>query len=206
MDVPVTRYAKSGEFHIAYQVLGDGPVDLVWVPGWISHLDLQWEDPALARLLRQLASFSRLIVFDKRGIGLSDAVTADRMPTMEERMDDVRAVLDAVGSERTAVLGQGYGAPIATLFAATYPERTASLVLYEPCAKGGIRTADYPWGASAEEYDEWLEESSDWGSDEFAVRWLKRLAPASRRTRERSRGPVECFVRPRARRRLTTSW
>ena len=178
MDVPVTRYAKSGEFHIAYQVLGDGPVDLVWVPGWISHLDLQWEDPALARLLRQLASFSRLIVFDKRGIGLSDAVTADRMPTMEERMDDVRAVLDAVGSERTAVLGQGYGAPIATLFAATYPERTASLVLYEPCAKGGIRTADYPWGASAEEYDEWLEEGSDWGSDEFAVRWLKRLAPS----------------------------
>src|SRR2546423_7724633 len=128
MDLPVTRYAKSGEFDIAYQVLGDGPVDLVFVPGWISHLDLQWEEPALARFLRGLSAFSRLIVFDKRGIGLSDRVSADRMPTMEERMDDVRAVLDAVGSERAALLAQGYGAPIGTLFAATYPDRAASLV------------------------------------------------------------------------------
>src|SRR5947208_214242 len=96
MDVPVTRYAKSGEFDIAYQVLGDGPPDLVFVPGWITHLDLQWEEPSLARFLTRLASFSRLIVFDKRGIGLSDRVSADRMPTMEERMIDVRAVLALV--------------------------------------------------------------------------------------------------------------
>jgi class 3 adenylate cyclase len=178
MDGPVTRYAKSGEFDIAYQVLGDGPVDLVFVPGWISHLDLQWEEPALARFLRGLSSFSRLIVFDKRGIGLSDRVSAERMPAMEERMDDVRAVLDAVGSERTAVFCQGYGAPIGTLFAATYPDRAASLVLYSPAARGGIRTDDYPWGATAEEHAAWLDESPEWGSDEFAAGWLKRLAPS----------------------------
>jgi class 3 adenylate cyclase len=178
MDTPVTRYAKSGDFHIAYQVLGNGPVDLIWVPGWISHLDLQWEEPSLARLLRRLASFSRLIVFDKRGIGLSDRVSADRMPTMEERMDDVRAILDDVGSERTAVLGQGYGAPIATLFAATYPDRTASLVLYEPSAKGGLRTEDYPWGSTPDEQAAWMEANEDWGTDEFATTWLKRLAPS----------------------------
>jgi pimeloyl-ACP methyl ester carboxylesterase len=184
MDTPVTRYAKSGEFDIAYQVLGDGPVDLVFVPGWITHLDLQWEEPSLARFLRRLASFSRLIVFDKRGIGLSDRVSADRMPTMEERMDDVRAVLDAVGAERSAVFCQGYGAPIGILFAATYPERVASLVLYEPSARGALRTDDYPWGATVEEHRAWLDASSDWGSDEFARNWLRRLGPERRRRPE----------------------
>jgi class 3 adenylate cyclase len=99
------------------------------------------------------------------------------MPTMEERMDDVRAVLDAVGSERTAVFCQGYGAPIGTLFAATYPERVPSLVLYEPSARGGLRADDYPWGATAEEYQAWLDASADWGSEEFAASWLRRLAP-----------------------------
>jgi class 3 adenylate cyclase len=178
MDTPVTRYAKSGEFDIAYQVIGDGPVDLVFVPGWITHLDLQWEEPSLARFLGRLASFSRLIVFDKRGIGLSDRVSADRMPTMEERMDDVRAVLDAVGADRAAVFCQGYGAPIGTLFAATYPERVASLVLYEPSARGAIRTDDYPWGGTREEHEAWLDASANWGSDEFAAQWLRRLAPS----------------------------
>ena len=98
-----TSYAAATAGQIAYQVFGDGLSDLVFVPGWITHLDLQWEEPSLARFLTRLASFSRLIVFDKRGIGLSDRVSADRMPTMEERMDDVRAVLDAVGAERSAV-------------------------------------------------------------------------------------------------------
>jgi len=178
MDDPTTHYAKSGDFDIAYQVLGEGPVDLVFVPGWITHLDLQWEEPSLARFLTRLASFSRLIVFDKRGIGLSDRVAADRMPTMEERMDDVRAVLDAVGAERAAVFCQGYGAPIGVLFAATYPERVPSLVLYEPSARGPIRTDDYPYGGTAEEHQAWLDASSDWGSDEFAETWLRRLAPS----------------------------
>jgi pimeloyl-ACP methyl ester carboxylesterase len=132
---PETHYAASGEFQIAYQAFGAGP-DLVWVPGWVSQLDLYWEEPALARFLRGLASFARVIVFDRRGIGLSDRVTAGSVPTLEQRMDDIRAVLDDLGVGQAAVLGQGYGSPIAILFAATYPERTSSLVLYSPSAKG----------------------------------------------------------------------
>lgn len=142
---PETHYATSGDLRIAYQAFGDGP-DLVWVPGWVSQLDLYWEEPALARFLRRLATFARVVVFDRRGIGLSDRVSLGSVPTLEHRMDDIRAVLDDLGARRVAVLGQGYGSPIALLFAATYPERTASLVLYSPSAKGGLRTDDYPWG------------------------------------------------------------
>ena len=125
---PETRYAKSGELNIAYQVVGDGPLDLVYVPGWISNVELMWEEPAHAHVLGRLASFSRLILFDKRGTGLSDPVPLDRLPTLEERMDDVRAVLDAVDSERTAVFGFSEGGVMSVLFAATYPQRTGALV------------------------------------------------------------------------------
>jgi class 3 adenylate cyclase/pimeloyl-ACP methyl ester carboxylesterase len=180
MERPDTRYARSGDFHIAYQVVGEGSVDLVYVPGWVSQLDQYWEEPSVARFFRRLASFSRLIVFDKRGIGLSDPVASSAMPTLEERMDDIRAVLDAVGSKRAAVLGQGYGCPIAALFAASHPERTAALVLYSPVAKAGVRTDDYPWGATAEGHRAWLEETERrWGSAEFAQEWVGRLAPSS---------------------------
>ena len=106
---PRTRYAKSGEVSIAFQVVGDGPLDLVFVMGWVSHLDYFWEEPRFAHFLRRLASFSRLILFDKRGTGLSDRVPLDALPTLEQRMDDVRAVLDAVGSERAALLGVSDG-------------------------------------------------------------------------------------------------
>jgi pimeloyl-ACP methyl ester carboxylesterase len=177
MQRPRTRYARSGEYHIAYQVLGEGAVDLVYVPGWVSHLDLYWEEPSVVRFFERLASFSRLIVFDKRGIGLSDPVAVSAMPTLEERMDDVRAVLDAVGTEQASVLGQGYGCPIAILFAASHPERTSKLVLYAPLAKAGLRTDDYPWGATPEQQADW-EESLDWGTDEFAASWVARLAPS----------------------------
>ena len=169
MDRPATKYARSGEYHIAYQVIGEGPPDLVYVPGWISHLDLYWEEPSVAQFLRRLASFSRLIVFDKRGIGLSDPVPAENMPNLEERMDDVRAVLDAAGSERAAVLGQGYGCPIAMLFAATHPERVTHLVLYAPTVKAGLRTDDFPWGPTEEERQAWREATAEWGTDEFAA-------------------------------------
>jgi pimeloyl-ACP methyl ester carboxylesterase len=128
--LPETKYAKSGDIHIAYQVVGDGPVDLVFIPGWFSHQDLQWEDPAKARFLRRLAAFARLILFDKRGVGLSDRVPPDQLPILEERIDDVRAVLDAVGSERAALFGVSEGGAMCALFAATYPDRTAALVLY----------------------------------------------------------------------------
>jgi class 3 adenylate cyclase len=125
---PDTHYAKSGDVRIAYQVVGDGPFDLVFVPGFISNLDLVWEEPNRARFFSRLASFSRLILFDKRGTGLSDR--PGNVATLEERMDDVRAVMDAVGSERAALFGISEGGPMSMLFAATYPERTRALVLY----------------------------------------------------------------------------
>src|ERR671926_1779719 len=124
---PQTRYARSGDVNIAYQVLGDGPLDLVFVMGWVSHLDYFWHEPRFARFLRRLASFSRVILFDKRGTGLSDRGVG--LPTLEERMDDVRAVLDAVGSARAALLGISEGGALCSLFAATYPEKTLGLVM-----------------------------------------------------------------------------
>ncbi|RWP49702.1 alpha/beta fold hydrolase [Mesorhizobium sp.] len=125
-----TRYALSGDVRIAYQVVGQGSFDLVFVPGFISNLDLHWEDEGYSRLLKRLAAFSRLILFDKRGTGLSDRVDTRHLPSLETRMDDVRAVMDAAGSGRAALLGASEGAPMAMLFAATYPERTRALVLY----------------------------------------------------------------------------
>jgi class 3 adenylate cyclase len=125
---PETHYANSGDVRIAYQVTGDGPIDLVFVPGFISNLDLVWEEPNRARFFSRLASFSRLILFDKRGTGLSDRF--GEVASLEERMDDVRAVMDAVGSERAALFGISEGGAMSMLFAATYPERTRALVLY----------------------------------------------------------------------------
>jgi class 3 adenylate cyclase len=144
---PTTRYAKSGDVNIAYQVVGEGPLDLVYVPGWVSHLDLNWEQPEYAAFLERLASFSRLILFDKRGTGLSDRVPVDELPTLEQRMDDVRAVMDATGSEEAALLGASEGGPMCALFAATYPERVRSLVMYGGFARG-FPDGDYPWATT----------------------------------------------------------
>jgi class 3 adenylate cyclase len=126
--VPKTQYAKSGDVRIAYQVVGEGPFDLVFVPGFISNLDVAWEEPYRARVWTRLAAFARLIMFDKRGTGLSDRAVG--VPTLEERMDDVRAVMDAVGSQQAALFGISEGGAMSVLFAATYPERTRALVLY----------------------------------------------------------------------------
>lgn len=125
---PDTYYAKSGDIRIAYQVLGSGTVDLVFIPGFISNIDHYWDDPTLAHFLQRLSSFSRLILFDKRGTGLSDRI--GNLPTLEERMDDARAVMDAAGSERAAIFGISEGGAMSMLFAATYPERTIALMLY----------------------------------------------------------------------------
>jgi pimeloyl-ACP methyl ester carboxylesterase len=144
------RYARSGEVHIAYQVVGDGPFDLVFSPSPVSNLEVAWEWPPFARFLRRLASFSRLILFDKRGTGLSDRVTD--AATLEERMDDVRAVMDAAGSERAALFGSSEGGPMALLFAATYPDRVSSLVLYGSYAKS-INTEDYSSGVDADLFE-----------------------------------------------------
>jgi class 3 adenylate cyclase len=146
---PETRYAKSGDVNIAYQVTGEGPFDLVYVPGWISNIELMWEEPAHARLLGRLASFSRLILFDKRGTGMSDPVALERLPTLEQRMDDVRAVMDAAGSERAALFGSSEGGLMSVLFAATYPDRTHALVTHAIYAKR-LWSPDYPWAPTPE--------------------------------------------------------
>jgi pimeloyl-ACP methyl ester carboxylesterase len=146
---PEARYARSGDLSIAYQVVGDGPFDLVYVPGMLSHVEIRWTVPSFARRLEELASFSRLILFDKRGTGMSDPVVG--APTLEARMDDLRAVMDAAGSTRAAIFGVSEGAPMSLLFAATYPDRTAALVL----RSGFPRTLwapDYPWGRREEDY------------------------------------------------------
>ena len=147
---PETRYARSGDVNIAYQVTGEGPRDLVYVPGWVSNIELMWEEPAMARFLERLASFSRLILFDKRGTGLSDRVSTDELPTLEQRMDDVRAVLETVGSERSALFGHSEGGNMCVLFAATYPERTAALITLGCFAKRRDPDAEYPWAPTDE--------------------------------------------------------
>ena len=163
-----TRYTKSGELNIAYQVVGSGPRDLVYVPGWVSNVELMWEEPELAAFLRRLASFSRLILFDKRGTGLSDRVPNDELPTLEQRMDDVRAVMDAVGSERAALFGHSEGGNMCLLFAATYPERTSALITIGVYAKR-LRSDDYPWAPDAEARDREIEQvEREWGSFELA--------------------------------------
>ena len=153
---PETMYARSGDVNIAYQVIGDAPLDLVFVMGWVSHLEYFWREPSFARFLMRLASFSRLILFDKRGTGLSDRVPINQLPTLEQRMDDVRAVMNAVGSERAALCGVSEGGPMCSLFAATYPEKTVALVMIGTYAKR-IRDAEYPWGPTAEEREHFFE-------------------------------------------------
>jgi pimeloyl-ACP methyl ester carboxylesterase len=144
LKTPTTRYAKSGSLNIAYQVVGDGPLDLIYVPGFVSNVEMMWTQPSYVRLLGRLASFSRLLLFDKRGTGLSDRVSNDRLPTLEQRMDDVRAVMDAAGSERAALFGHSEGGSMSILFAATYPQRSIALALYGSFAKR-LRSDDYPW-------------------------------------------------------------
>src|SRR6185312_3371757 len=147
------RYAENGDIHIAYQVVGDGPLDLVCVMGAMTNLNVLWDDPDYRRLFQQLASFSRLILFDKRGMGLSDRV---RVGTLEERMDDVRAIMDDAGSESAVLMGVSEGGPMSMLFAATYPERTQALVLCGAEVKEET-TEDWPWGESTrEQSDEYL--------------------------------------------------
>jgi pimeloyl-ACP methyl ester carboxylesterase/class 3 adenylate cyclase len=156
-------YARSGDVNIAYQVIGDGPLDLVFVMGWVSHLEYFWREPHFARFLFRLASFSRLILFDKRGTGLSDRVPIDQLPTLEERMDDVRAVMQAAGSERAALCGVSEGGPMCSLFAATYPEKTIALVMIGTYAKR-IRDEDYPWAPTSAERQHFFEELQErWG-------------------------------------------
>ena len=162
-EIPEVHYARSGEINIAYQVIGDAPLDLVFVMGWISHLEYFWTEPSFARFLRRLASFCRVILFDKRGTGLSDRVPLDQLPTLEQRMDDVRAVMEAAGSERAVLCGVSEGGPMCSLFAATYPERTIALVMMGSYARR-LRGDGYPWGPTEAQRDLFLEEiRNHWG-------------------------------------------
>jgi class 3 adenylate cyclase len=157
---PETHYADSEGVNIAYQVVGDGPIDLVYVPGWVSHVELAWELPDLVSGFRRLASFSRLILFDKRGTGMSDPVAVDKLPTLEQRMDDVRAVMDAVGSRRAAIFGASEGGNMSMLFAATYPERSVALCTFG-CTAKRLWSPDYPWAPT-------------WGAREEAFAYAQR--------------------------------
>ena len=160
MDAEI-KYANSGAVNIAYQVIGSASLDLVIVPGWVSNIDCFWEEPSMERFLKRLASFCRVILFDKRGTGLSDRIT--ETPTLEERMDDVRAVMDAVGSKKAALLGYSEGGPMCTLFAATYPNRTRSIVMIGAYARR-MQAADYPWGHTAQEDQAFINMiQNEWG-------------------------------------------
>ena len=160
---PETHYVQNGDVNIAFQIVGDGPIDIVFVMGWVSHLEYFWKHHLFASFLDRLASFSRLILFDKRGTGLSDRVPVNELPTLEQRMEDVHAVMDAVGSERAILVGVSEGGPMCSLFAATYPERTAGLVMIGTYAKR-IRDDDYPWAPTNEQREAFFEMMQhEWG-------------------------------------------
>ena len=173
---PETRYALSGEVSIAFQVVGEGPFDLVYVPGAVSNVELMWDDPLRAAFFGRLGSFSRLIVFDKRGTGLSDRVRG--IADLETRMDDVRAVMDAAASRRAVVVGSSEGGPMSALFAATYPERTVGLVLYGSMPRF-TWAPDFPWGEQRDTYlREGLEWARNWGTTDVAAQALREQDPA----------------------------
>jgi class 3 adenylate cyclase len=176
VELPETRYARSGKVSIAYQVLGEGPPDLVFVPGLISNVEYAWQQPAVAEWLRSLASLSRVMWFDKRGTGVSDRVTD--VPTLETRMDDVRAVMDEVGSQHAVLMGVSEGGPLSILFAATYPERAVALILWGSDVKG-VRTDDYPWAPSFEEAIRAVEEAGErWGTPAYCDEVLRTAVPS----------------------------
>ena len=176
MNVPEIKFTQSDEVSVAYQVVGNGTLDLVVIPGFVSHLEQAWEDTSFSRILMQLASFSRLILFDKRGTGLSDRISG--IPTLEERMDDVRAVMDAVGSKLAALFGVSEGGPMSVLFAATYPERASALVLYGSIARGKW-APDYPWMPKSDDarFEAWLEGwRKEWGGPYSIGSWAPSMA------------------------------
>lgn len=170
--VPETKFTRSGEVNIAYQVLGDASRDLVYVPGWVSNVEVMWDDPGTARFLRRLGTFARLIAFDKRGTGMSDPVPGDRLPTLEDRMDDVRAVMDAAGSTSATLMGHSEGGNMCILFAATYPERSDSLILISSYAKRSW-SEDYPWAPKPTEWETGIQDTAqEWGKTGDLVRGL----------------------------------
>ena len=179
---PQTRYARCGELSIAYKVIGDGPRDIIIVPGWVSHVELLWTDPGFHRFMQDLTDFARVFIYDKRGTGLSDPIPAP--PSLDERMDDIRAVLDAAGSERATLFGISEGGPISALFAATHPERTEGLIVYGSLVCGPYdpeAPAAERWGPMLEHIkgtiDRWGEgETVGWSVPSFDSPVARRMA------------------------------
>ena len=176
VDAPPIRYTTSGDVSIAYQVIGDGPLDLVYVHAFVSNLEVAWEQPAVVAFYERLAAFARLITFDKRGTGLSDRVA--HVPPLETRMDDLRAVMDAAGSERAALLATFDAGAMACLFAATYPERVGALALYNPTVRGSW-SPDFPWANTDDQTRQELEDiRTGWGTDAYVDRVIHAIAPS----------------------------
>ncbi len=181
---PKINYARSGEFSVAYQVVGEGERDLVYLPGYASNLEVFWEEPAYSRFLDRLASFSRLILIDRLGTGLSDRLPAGQVSTFEQRMDDIGAVMDAVGAERASLLGWSEGAALCALFAASHPDRTSSLVMYGGFARL-LRADDHPWGVDPKMMDDWIDRVTEgWGQDEDLLRYWAPTAVGDPQARE----------------------
>lgn len=177
-DVPRVRYTKSGDVHIAYQVYGSGPINLVVTPGTITHLEYYWKSPGMRRWLEGLGRFARVVIFDKRGTGMSDRDAG--IPTYEERMDDIRAVMDAASFDNAVLVGVSDGVPMSILFAATYPSRTRGLVLYGAEAKGS-RAPDYPWAQTEDEWEESIRKTEEtWGTKDWEEGAVSYLAPSRR--------------------------
>jgi class 3 adenylate cyclase len=190
MEPPRTHYTRSGDVHIAYQVLGEGPLDLVYIAGLTQNVEVVWENRSHAKFLGRLASLGRLLLFDKRGTGMSDRIA--EVPTLETRMDDVRAVMDAAGSEHAVIIGTYDGGALGALFAATYPERTSALVLYHALPRF-VRNPELPWLETRAEYERRGEEVvRHWGDAEwFADTWFGPLVPSA--TREELMGWARYF-------------
>jgi pimeloyl-ACP methyl ester carboxylesterase len=187
VDVPEVHYARNGSIALAYQVLGDAPIDVVFQPGFIGNLDLMWEYPPFARFLRRLASFSRLIVTDRRGSGLSDRLSPEDLPPLEVLMDDLLVVLDEVGSDRASLFGFSDAGSLCAVFAATYPERTNALALFDAAVAGAVKD-DFPWTWSEEEWSTYLGElEAGWGTLAYAEKvvpwWYPSLAGDERAVR-----------------------
>ena len=190
MEIPEIRYARSGDVHIAYEVLGDGP-DLVYLPGFVNNIEIAWENRLVSRFLRRLASFSRLILMDRRGSGLSDRLSTPDLPPIETLAEDLLAVLDAVGSERTGLLAFSDAACVCALFAATYPERTSALALYATAAVGRAKP-DFPWQWTEAEWDAYFEEMArGWGTEAYA----ERVVPWFNPSLAHDRGTIEWWAR-----------
>ena len=198
MAIPEIHYARNGDVALAYQVLGDGPFDLVFLPAFINNIEIAWESPSYARFLRRLASFSRLIFMDRRGTGLSDRMSPTDLPPLEILMDDLVVVLDAVGSERAALFGSSNSGCLCAIFAATFPDRVSALALYGVAA-AGVASDDFPWQWTT---TSGTTTSESWPKDGGRARTRRRSSPCSTRrlptTSVTSTGGRGSCDRPRA--------